>query len=147
MKSQNLIVAVIVLLILGIILVPLFAGKPEVAHVFPATVNRECAPWDGAAFAVSFRYDPLTTITIFIWKSPNFRLPVTFSFPDEMMSTGIAYSVMELDPWEELTGKVTFQRVEVGVPLEGKFSFTSARGEIYEGRFLAEWGNQIVYCG
>lgn len=63
------------------------------------------------------------------------------------MRIGAAYFMMELDPWEERAGEVTFQRVEVGMPIEGRFSFTSARGEKYEGGFAAERESQIVYCG
>jgi hypothetical protein len=116
-------------------------------HIFPATVNRDCAPWDGAAFILSFRYDPITTITVSIWQSPSLAFPVTFSFPDDSMRTGIVYSLPELDPLEELTGKVTFWHVEQGVPVEGEFDLTSARGERFKGKFIAEWGNEIVYCG
>jgi len=117
------------------------------AQILPATINRECAPWDGAAFAVSFRYDSITTITIFIWQSPSFTFPVTFSFPDETMRIGTAYSVLELDPLEELTGRVTFWRVEEGIPVEGEFNFTTESGKQFRGKFKAEWENEIVYCG
>jgi len=116
-------------------------------QTFPATINRDCAPWDGSAFTVSFRYDPTTTITISIWQSPSFTFPVTFSFPDETMRTGTAYSVQELDPLEELTGEVTFWRVKQGIPVEGEFNFLTKEGKHFKGKFKAEWGNDIVYCG
>jgi hypothetical protein len=126
-----------------------FYYLPEPLHVrtFPATIVRECAPWDGAAFAKSVRYDSNTTITIFIWQSPYFTFPVTFSFPDATGRLGLAYSVMELDPLEELTGEVWFKRIEQGTPVEGNFNLSSQRGKQYEGQFVAEWGNQAVYCG
>jgi hypothetical protein len=59
----------------------------------------------------------------------------------------MAYILPELGPLEELTGKVWLQRVQEGTPLEGRFSFTSAGGEVFEGGFAAQWGSQIVYCG
>jgi len=114
---------------------------------FPATINRDCAPWDGSAFTVSIRYDPITTITISIWQSPSFTFPVTFSFPDETMRVGGAYSLPELDPLEEMSGKVTFWRVEEGIPVEGKFDFTTESGKQFHGQFKAEWGSQIALCG
>ncbi len=119
----------------------------EPAQVFHATITRDCAPWDGAAFTVSFRYDPVITIAISIWQPPSFAFPVTFSFPDETMRVGIAYSLPELDPLEELTGKVTFRRVEEGMPIEGEFNFTAESGKHFKGKFEAQWGNEIVYCG
>jgi len=149
MKTRNLFNTILALLVLflGIALIALSAQRRQPARVFPATVNRDCAPWDGSAFTLSLRYDAVTTITVSIWKSPSFLLPVTFSFPDETMRLGTAYSVKEVDPLEMLTGRVTFQRVEQGIPIEGRFSFTSAGGEAYDGKFVAEWGSQQAYCG
>jgi len=116
-------------------------------QIFPATVNRDCAPWDGSAFTVFVRYDATTTITISIWKSPELKFPVMFSFPDKTGQVGIAYILPELDPLEELTGKVWLQRVGQGIPLVGRFRLTSVQGRVYEGRFVAEWASQVVYCG
>ena len=149
MKSRNqFFVAIsLLILILGIALFTFSTRNQGAIQVFPATINRDCAPWDGTAFTVSFRYDPITTITISIWQSPSFTFPVTFSFPDETMRVGIAYSLPELDPLEELTGKVTFWRVEEGIPVEGEFNFTAERGGRFKGRFKAYWGNQIAMCG
>ena len=147
MKSRTFLVIAIGLLILGTALFTFSRRNQEPVQVFPAKINRDCAPWDGAAFTISFRYDPITTITISIWQSPSFTFPVTFSFPDETMRVGIAYSLPELDPLEELTGKVTFWRVEEGSPVEGEFNFTSSRGEDFRGKFEAQWGEEIVYCG
>ena len=119
----------------------------DAAQVFPATVNRDCAPWDGAAFTVSIRYDAVTTVMISIWQAPDLAFPVTFSFPDETMRIGTAYSVKELDPWEELSGKVWFERISPQKPVTGRFNLTSEGGAHFEGGFVAEWGNEAVYCG
>jgi len=119
----------------------------EPVRVFSATVDRDCAPWDGAAFTVTVEYDPSTKIHISIWEAPDFPFPAAFSLPDAEGQVGNAYILPELGPYTPLTGDVTFQRVREGMPLEGRFSFTSERGERYEGSFAAEWGNQIVMCG
>jgi len=119
----------------------------DLAQILPGTINRDCAPWDGAAFILSFRYDPITTITISIWQSPDIKFPTTFTFPDETGQIGFAYTLPELDPLEELTGKVTFWRVEEGIPVEGEFNFMTQRGKQFNGKFTAEWGNEVVYCG
>jgi len=116
-------------------------------QVFPATTNRDCAPWDGAAFTMSFPYDSITTIAISIWQPPSFTFPVTFSFPDETIRVGIAHSLPELDPHEGLMGTVTFRRVEEGIPAEGEFNFMTENRKNFKGKFFAEWGNQIVMCG
>jgi hypothetical protein len=149
MKSRTQFFMVIGLLIpvLGISLLTFPTRDHKPAQVLPATINRDCAAWDGAAFTISFRYDPITTLTISIWQSPSFTFPVTFSFPDEPMRAGIAYSLPELDPLEELTGKVFFQRLDEGNPVEGEFNLTSERGGRFKGRFKAYWGNQIAMCG
>lgn len=119
----------------------------EPAQVFPATVNRDCAPWDGGAFTISIQYNPVTTIMISIWKPPNIQFPSRFILPDDEGQVGNAYILPELGPYMQLNGEVSFQRVEVGMPLEGRFSFTSERGGKFEGQFIAEWGEQVVMCG
>lgn len=121
--------------------------KQEPDFLFPATVNRDCAPWDGAAFTFMVQYDPATIIYISIWRSPDIKFPATFSFPKKTGQVGNAYILPEPGPYTLLSGEVSFQRVQEGMPLEGRFRLTSARGEIYEGTFTAEWGDQIVYCG
>lgn len=147
MKSRTLFFSVIGLLILGIALFTFWMRNQEPAQVFPATVNRDCAPWDGGAFTISIQYDPVTTITISIWKSPDIKFPSTFSLPDETGQVGHAYLVSEVGPVVQLNGDVSFQHIEEGMPIEGRFSFTSERGGQLEGRFVAEWGSQIVMCG
>jgi hypothetical protein len=96
---------------------------------------------------MSFRYDPVTTITISIWQSPDIKFPTTFTFPDETGQVGYAYILPELDPLEQLTGKVTFWRVEQGIPIEGEFNFMTVSGKQFKGKFIADWGNEVVYCG
>ena len=86
-------------------------------------------------------------ITISIWQSPNFIQPDTFTFPDQTMRVGVAYALSEHDPLEELTGGVTFLRLEEGIPAEGEFNFTTEDGKHVIGRFKAEWGDEAVYCG
>jgi hypothetical protein len=146
-RTQLFISIGLLILILGIAWLTFSTRNPEPAQAFPATINRDCAPWDGAAFTMSLRYDPVTTITVSIWQSPNFKFPVTFSFPDETMRVGIAYSLPELGPLEELTGTVTFRRVEEEIPVKGEFDFTTESGKQFKGKFSAEWGNEVVYCG
>jgi hypothetical protein len=63
------------------------------------------------------------------------------------MRVGIAYPLPELDPHEELTGTITFRRVEEGIPAEGEFNFMTENRKNFKGKFFAEWGNQIVMCG
>ena len=119
----------------------------EPAQVFPATVNRDCAPWDGSAFTVSIPYDSESVINISIWQSPDIKLPVTFSFPDETGRVGNAVYLSPSGEYEQLSGKVSFSRVGEGSPVKGEFSFTSERGQEFKGRFTAEWENLIAMCG
>jgi hypothetical protein len=146
-RIQFLISISLLISVLGVAFFMLSGRDRDPAQVFPATINRDCAPWDGAAFTMSVQYDPSTMITIAIWKSPSFAFPAAFSFPDQSMRVGTAYSLTELDPPEELTGTVTFWRVEAGIPVEGSFHFAAESGEQFEGKFRAEWGNQMAYCG
>ena len=134
-------------IILAVALFAFSIRSQELAQTFPATVNRDCAPWDGAAFTVSIRYDPITTITISIWKSPDIKFPSTFSFPDETGQVGYAYILPELGPLQQLSGEVSFWRVDGESPVEGRFDLLTEAGRQFRGQFKAEWGNEIVYCG
>jgi hypothetical protein len=115
--------------------------------VFPAIVNRDCAPWDGSAFTVSMPLRDGSDIAISIYRSPDIPLPTRFLFPDETMREGRAVRLLPSGSPETLIGEAWFQRVEQGIPLEGRFRLRSEAGVQYEGRFVAEWGNEMVYCG
>ena len=96
---------------------------------------------------MSIPFDSSIAITISIWQSPDIKLPVTFTFPDETGQVGIAYILQDLDPLQQLSGEVFFWRVEEGMPVEGEFNIKTESGEPFKGKFKAEWGDQIVYCG
>jgi hypothetical protein len=137
----------LLLLIFGITWISFSTRNQAAIQVFPATINRDCAPWDGSAFTVSIPYDQGSVINISIWKSPDIKLPVTFSFPDETGQVGNAIYLSPAGEYEQLSGKVSFTRVAEGSPVEGEFSFASERGERFNGKFEAQWENEIVYCG
>jgi hypothetical protein len=147
MKSRTLFFIAAGLLILGIAIFTFSARNRVPAQAFPATINRDCAPWDGSAFTISMRYDSKTTITVSIWQAPEINVPTTFTFPDDTGQVGTAYILPELDPFEQLNGTVTFLRVGPGMPVEGRFSLTSTRGGEYVGQFVAVWESQIALCG
>jgi hypothetical protein len=140
--------------LLGLLLIALggiwFFARGEaqdLPQVFPATIHRDCAPWDGSAFTVSILHPSGTVIYISIWRSPDIPFPATFSFPDETGQIGAAYILPELGPFQPLSGEAWFQRVDQGLPVEGRFRFRSETGARFEGRFVAEWGDEVVYCG
>lgn len=119
----------------------------QALQVFPATVNRDCAPWDGAAFTVKISMPDGRTLDLSIWQSPEISLPSTFTFPDKTGQAGNALLILSSGMPEQLTGEVRFQRVRQGTPVEGRFSLKSASGEQFQGTFVAEWDDQIVLCG
>lgn len=118
----------------------------EPTQMFPATIQRDCAPWDGSAFTVSIPLEQ-SAIRISIYRSPEIRLPITFSFPDETMREGNAMRYLPTGVSDLLTGTVWFRRVEGEKPVEGRFSLRSESGESLTGRFVAEWKNEIILCG
>lgn len=147
MKSRTQFFTAIGLLILGIALYTFSTRNQEPAEVFPAVINRDCAPWDGSAFTVSVQMDSGTVIYISIWQAPDITFAKTFSFPDETGQVGYAYILPELDPLEELSGTVSLGSVVEGMPLEGRFNFTSERGGQFTGQFIAEWRDVVAMCG
>ncbi|HET9906693.1 MAG TPA: hypothetical protein VFQ23_08625 [Anaerolineales bacterium] len=146
-RTQCFMIAGLVILILAVGWLGYSTRNQEPAQVFSATINRDCAPWDGGAFTVSIPVDVTTTIMISIWQSPDIQHPIAFTFPDESGQTGFVYILPEIDPLQPLSGEVFFGRVEQGLPVEGEFNLTTERGEQFNGRFKAVWGDQVVYCG
>jgi hypothetical protein len=144
---------ILVISIIGLIL--LFTGiawylsaarNQRPAQIISATINRDCAPWDGSAFTISVPLEG-RGINISVYQSPDIKLPTSFSFQDDPMSTGNVLLILPIGSPEQLTGRVYFQRVSQDVPVEGTFDLVTKAGEHFKGKFIAEWGNEIIYCG
>ncbi len=147
MKSRTVFFTAIGLLILGIALFTFSARNQAPTQTFPATINRDCAPWDGSAFTVSIPLSDGAIIDISIWKSPDIKLPVTFSFPDNTGQVGNASYRLTSSEYEQLSGKVFFWRVDEGSAVEGRFELVTEAGRQFKGQFKADWENQIMLCG
>jgi hypothetical protein len=63
------------------------------------------------------------------------------------MRVGNALLLLPVGTPEQLTGRIWFQRVEHGIAVEGRFRFRSESEEEFEGQFVAEWGDEIIYSG
>jgi len=134
------------LLIVGFTLFSFSRESQMPTPTYSATVNRDCAPWDGSAFTVSIPVEG-AVINISIYQSPEIHYPSTFFFPDETGKTGRSVYLGQSDLAEPLAGKVTFRRVESGNPVEGEFYMKTSHGKEFRGKFIAQWENKIVYCG
>jgi hypothetical protein len=145
--SYYVVIGLFVLLIAGLLWSVFSTQSQEPAHVLPAVINRDCAPWDGAAFTVTIPYAPASTIDISIWQAPEISLPVTFEFPDSSGRVGNAVYRPQFGPPAQLTGTAFFWRVGEGGPVEGDFNFERGNGIQLRGKFKAEWGNQRALCG
>ena len=121
--------------------------KQESAQVFPATVNRDCAPWDGSAFTVQIPISDGMLIDISIWRSPEIKFPVTFSFPDNSGQVGNAILIHPVGLPEPLTGTVFFWRVDQESQVEGGFELRTESGNLFKGKFKAEWSDLFALCG
>jgi hypothetical protein len=138
---------VLTVIILGTLWLLSTLEPKKPAQLYPATIDRDCAPWDGAAFTISILGRDAATIHISIYQSPKILHPAIFSFPDETLRKGNVVLLRPAGLPEQLTGKVFFERIEAGKPVEGQFDLISEGGEKLTGKFRAEWGNQVVYCG
>ena len=147
LRSRTLFVIAISLLLLGISIFTFTTRKQEPAQIFPATVNRDCAPWDGSAFSLSIRISDDTIIYISIWQSPDILFPKSFSFPDDTGQVGNATYQSVNGEYETLSGSVWFESVSEEKPIAGRFSLKSERGGQFEGQFIAAWTHHIVLCG
>jgi hypothetical protein len=137
----------LLVVVLGFLWFYFTAQEWESIKVFDATINRDCAPWDGAAFTLSIPDGSGAFIDVSIWQSPDFIFPVTFSFPDQTGRVGNAVYRSADGSFEALSGKVFFWRVEQGIPVEGEFNLVTGAGQQFKGKFKANWGDFLALCG
>ncbi len=124
-------------------------SKPISRNLGPtsATINADCAPWDGSAFTLSIATGAGGSIVISIWQAPDIANPTVFSFPDSTGKVGNAVYRTLSGASQELRGSVSFDRVQVGPSVQGTFDLTSERGNQFSGQFEAFWGSQRALCG
>jgi hypothetical protein len=147
MKSRTLFFVGLGLLLFGIALYVFSTQSPEFTQTFPATANRECAPWDGPAFTVQIPWADGGLINISIWQAPEINFVKTFLFPDDSGQVGSVSFISASGDYEILTGEIRFEGVSEGKPFGGRFRLKSAGGGEYVGRFEATWGHQMMLCG
>ena len=111
MKSRTLFFVAVGLFILGIAIFAFTLRNQEPTQVFAATMNRDCAPWDGSAFRVSVPMDDGTVINISIWQAPDIKYSKTFIFPDDTGQVGNLSLLLANGEYETLSGEVRLEGV------------------------------------
>ena len=150
MKPRNsfLLVIGVLVLILGVAWY-MYPGRQQEATLdYTATIQQDCAPWDGGAFLVKIPLENGDIIDVAIWESPAIQTKKTFSFLEEPSQVGYASLVHTPESGEQLVGKVSFTLMDLDGPVEGIFELeTIDSGQHFVGRFHAEWLDQIILCG
>ena|SRR6476646_5266506 len=146
-RNQFIIILGLVILILAVAWYTFPGRKQVLTQTLPATIQRDCAPWDGAAFTVSIPLQGGEAINISIWQAPELTSPKTFSFPDNTGHVGNASLMHLAGSAEQLSGSVFFSSVKDGSPVDGRFELSTDTGQRFAGDFHAEWDDQIVTCG
>jgi hypothetical protein len=147
-RIQFLITISVLIVILVITWISYSNRAPEPMQIFPATIHKACAPWDGPAFTLFISLNDGNFMQVFIWQAADIPVPVTFGFPDQTGQVGFAYIGPIHEPLQqEQSGEVSFKRVEKDMPVEGEFDFRTENGKRFIGKFKAEWDNAIVMCG
>ena len=137
-----------VILILGIAWYTFPGRNQTITQTLPASIQHDCAPWDGAAFTVTIlpQGQGRDTISISIWQAPELTSPKTFSFPDNTGQVGNASLMQAGGAVEQLSGKVFFSLIKEGSPVEGRLELSADNGQRFAEKFRAEWDDQIVMC-
>lgn len=135
------------LLLAGFILSACTAPAVPSAPTFPAVIQADCAPWDGAAFTLSIPFDTGQLARISIYRAPDFQLRTTFSFPDTTGRVGNAVYQPELGEAQTITGRLTVDPVALDTPVRGEFDLQSTDGLRMRGRFEATWIQAQAMCG
>jgi len=108
-------------------------------------ITRDCALWDVSAFRVSIPMSTGTFVDISIWKTPNIKVPVTFSFSDYSGQTGNANYRSASDEYGQLSGTVFFWHVEEENQVMGSLDLAAEDGRRFEGQFEFDWEDQIIF--
>jgi len=145
-KLQTVVLIIVVLLMLVLGMFTFLNHDAVAVQNFSATVNRDCAPWDGSAFTVQVPLDDGDVIVISIWQAPDIKLLRKFVFPDDTGQVGNVSLIHPTGLPDQLTGEVWFQSVSEDETVEGRFRLKSERSE-YVGRFSAQWTDQLMLCG
>ncbi len=148
MKPRNRFFLVLgaIILVLGIALYTFLQSDQAPVQIFPATIHRDCAPWDGSAFTVQIPLQSGTVIDISIWQSPEINFPKTFSFPDTSGQVGNAILIPSAGVPQPLSGTVSFSRVDASIVVEGEFDLSDEAGNQFKGNFNAEWQELMMLC-
>lgn len=149
MKPQNFLFPFLgaIILALGIAFY-IFLQRDQInPQVYPATAQRDCAPWDGSAFTVQIPWQDGTVIDISIWQSPEIDFPKTFSFPDNSGQVGNVILILPVGDPQSLSGTVSFSTVNMSAPVKGTFDLKDEAENFYTGMFQAAWQEMMVLCG
>lgn len=129
----------------------------------PATVQLDCAPWDGPAFSLWIPAEGVggpahAWLHLKIWQDPRASMG-RFTFPDSSLRSGkgLVTLVRHLrsprdtrgpqQRGEALKGSVTFTRVSPTEDVLGELDLTSERNTRLQGRFRAGWVGGPARCG
>ena len=126
-----------------------------------ASVEHDCAPWDGLAFTI---WIPTTEpngksqgwIRISIWQTPEVS-GRSFTFPDTSQRIGTAtywpqlksraQVILSQHVHEDLAGKLHFTRLNDRDSALGEFEFVTGSNTHLAGRFEAAWARRVIECG
>lgn len=121
-----------------------------------ATIQSDCAPWDGPAFRVTIPaasfgagYDS-ATISVSIWKAPKIPASTTFDLSVSYSSgehPGAAMLSLKPGQSERLNGSVTFESVTDSAPVRGSVDLATKTGTHFKASFIAAWNHVRMLCG
>ena len=136
------------------------SALPQHHKSMHAFAERDCAPWDGPAFAIWIPAQhvggPVNAwIYLRIWRRPEDSLS-RFSFPDKTMRIGSVMYFQGLkspqslkwstQPRQQLSGTVHFSRVGPHQSILGELDFRTDQNASLRGRFEAQWRQGRTTC-
>jgi hypothetical protein len=130
-------------------------GKQE------ATVEADCAPWDGPAYTIwvpagKVGGKPNSWISISIWQAPD-QSATSFTYPDLTGKGGHAtywpnlksheQVIWSKQSHENLAGKLYLTSINGHKSILGEFDFSTEKDVPLKGKFESRWSNKIAICG
>ena len=147
MKSREALVALAILWLAGILAA--CSPAPEApAATYQGTMASGCAPHDAPSTELQLEStDGASSVWFNLWPTDGIVPPTTVEFDSRHTIGQGAYCTSPEDCEPAAWGRVTLESPGGSGIIEGEWTLGLAEGQIYRGRFTADWLAIQALCG
>ena len=148
-------VRLVLSLITILLLVTIASGVPSDSKYSYGLIQRTCAPWDGAAIALTLATKPVECkrvptsdyLNIGVWRGLPIHDGQTVKFTS-VSDDGFASRCSKANNCERAeSGEITFDTFKEGASATGHYELHFKGGETLSGKFDVKWCEFREFCG